>query len=269
MNAFCPSGLFNGCFLQGARPHPWHPPSGYHNTLGPWEVGSRAARPGFRSDFSNLSFPICKIGQIQQLPSWVVRGIPELWGTAPQPRACAGAPHRAAPMELLPLLPSLFHRHNTAASQCTAPSGFWSVFALTLETMVQPSGRAHTPPPWVCEGLCAGDTAEMPQAGMSWPRRGGGLLGAGGGQLVPDLFKGQRFSTPVRGRGVSGRPAPPEHTPPGEGVVQIRDSATPPLQPSTGAPEGPLFLWERGAAPPSPDGPPGAAPLPLPEAAPP
>lgn len=46
---------------------------------------------------------------------------------------------------------------------------------------------------------------------------------------------------------MSGRPAPPEHTPPGEGVVQIRDSATPPLQPSTGSTGGAsVSLGKRG-----------------------
>lgn len=57
------------------------------------------------------------------------------------------------------------------------------------------------PPHWACGGLCAGDTAEMPQAGMSWPREEAGCPGAGRGQLVPDLFKGQRFSTLVIGGG--------------------------------------------------------------------
>lgn len=33
---------------------------------------------------------------------------------------------------------------------------------------------------------------------------------------------------------MSGRPTPAEHTPPGEGVVGIRDLVTPPLQPSMG-----------------------------------
>lgn len=43
------------------------------DTPGPWKVGSRAARPEFRSSLSNLSFPICKIGQIRLLPHRLVR----------------------------------------------------------------------------------------------------------------------------------------------------------------------------------------------------
>lgn len=74
-------------------------------------------------------------------------------------------------------------------------SGFWSVFALTLKTMVQPSGRALTPlAGCVCSGggsLVQGDTAEMPQAGMGWSAEEVGYPEAGGDQLVPALFKGQ------------------------------------------------------------------------------
>ena len=50
-------------------------------------------------------------------------------------------------------------------------------------------------------GSLCGHTAEMPQAGMNWPREEAGCPGAGRGQLVPDLFNGQRFSTLVMGGG--------------------------------------------------------------------
>lgn len=61
-----------------------------------------------------------------------------------------------------------------------------------------------------------GDTAEMPQAGIP---------GAGGGQLVPALFKGQQFSTAGEGP-VGGQTGPlllnTHH--PGEGGGPIRET---------------------------------------------
>lgn len=74
-------------------------------------------------------------------------------------------------------------------------SEFWSVSALTLKTMVQPSGRALTPfAGCMCSGFgvsVQGDIAEMPQAGMGWSAEEVGYPGAGGDQLVPALFKDQ------------------------------------------------------------------------------
>lgn len=70
-------------------------------------------------------------------------------------------------MQMIPPPPILFHQHITAPQRMVS-FGFWSAFALTLETMVQPSGRSLTLLiGCVCVGggLVQGDTAEMPQAG--------------------------------------------------------------------------------------------------------
>lgn len=150
---------------------------------------------------------------------------------------------------------SLFYRH-TAASQSTVPSGFWSGFALTLETMVQPSGRARAPLIGCVWGsLFRGTQLRCP--GLAPPR----------GQATPGLVGGswcllctKASNSPRLARSGWGCQAGPLllNTPPRGGGGLIRDSVTPPLQPSTG--RGLCFSGKEGP-PPSPDSPPGAAPL--------
>lgn len=97
-----------------------------------------------------------------------------------------------------------------------------------------------------------GDTAEMPQAGIP---------GVGGGQLVPALFKGQQFSTAGEGR-VGGQRGPllPNTHHPGEGGGPIRDSATPPPQPSTGSAGGVFVSLEKRGCLPFPEEPSWSSP---------
>lgn len=88
---------------------------------------------------------------------------------------------------------------------------------------------------------------------MSWPQEEAGCPGAGRGQLVPDLFKGQRFSTLLIGGGGC-RVGPlllnTHHL--GRGWWGSEIWRPCPCSPARGvgggAPKGPLFPWKRGAA---------------------
>lgn len=79
---------------------------------------------------------------------------------------------------------------------------------------------------------------------------------------MPTLFKGQRFSTAGEAGGrMSCEPLLPKTHHPGEGVVQIRDRATRPLQPSTRNTGGAFVSLVRGASRLLQTHPPRAAPL--------
>lgn len=101
------------------------------------------------------------------------------------------------------------------------------------------SPRGAPRPPLFVQGT----QLRCPRRAWPAPLRGG-LPVAGGGQLVPALFKGQQFSTAGEGRlGVSRRPPPPEHAPP-----RGRGSRSETSQHSTGSTGGAFVSLARGAA---------------------
>lgn len=205
-----------------------------------WAPGrsrDQAARARFRSSLSNLTCPICQPGQITVAASQVT-SIPERQVSAPQRSAGSSRPKNGPPLPLFVL-----------SAHCSLPmhGSFW----VLVRVCINPGDNGAAlregprPPHWVCVGVSVqGDTAEMPRAG---PAERAGYPRAGGGQLVPALYKGQQFSTAgEEWVGVSGRAPPPEHTTQGRGWSDQRlgDPA-----PAAQHREGPLFLWKRGATP--------------------
>lgn len=105
-------------------------------------------------------------------------------------------------------------------------------------------------PCWLCV-VAAGPLCRETQLrcpGLAWagPKEEVGHPGAGGGQLPPALFKGQRFSTAGEGQvGGSGQPCPLEHTLPRGGGGPDQRLCAPPLQPSTGGTRGAFVPLEK------------------------
>lgn len=152
-----------------------------------------------------------------------------------------------AVMRTIPL-PPVFVTSTLRPLHVLVSSGFWSVFALTLKTMVQPSGRALAPLAG-CVGsgggsLCRETQLRCPR--LAWAgllRRWATQGPAGACSVQRPVFL--QFSTAGESEAGGGvRPVsshPLTHYPVGE-LVRIRDSMTLPCSPALGALEGPLFL---------------------------
>lgn len=120
------------------------------------------------------------------------------------------------------------------------------------------------PPTGGCGGrgsLCRRTQLRCPRLARAGPAEEVGYPGAGGGQLLLLYSKASNSPRLVRGRwGCQASLVLPNTDYPGEGVVQIRESMTPPLQPSTGSIGGAFVpLEKRGRGPPPPPRPRGAA----------
>lgn len=118
---------------------------------------------------------------------------------------------------------------------------------------------ASSPPPlagwlWVVAAgpLCREIQLRCPGLAWAGPEAELGYPGAGGGQLPPALFKGQRFSTAVKGRWGCQASRPLEHTLPRGGGGPDQRLCAPPLQPSTGTGGAFVPLEKRGRLPPFP-----------------
>lgn len=106
-------------------------------------------------------------------------------------------------MQTLPLLPSLFHQHTLLPLNARLPLGFGQHCINPRDNGAALRGGPTSHLSLGMWGSLCGHTAEMPQAQLELAPRGGGeaAQGPGRGQLVPDLFKGQRFSTLLMGGG--------------------------------------------------------------------
>lgn len=117
-----------------------------------------------------------------------------------------------------------------------------------------------SPARWLCVvaagPLCRETQLRCPRLAWASPKEEVGYPGAGGGQLPPALFKGQRFSTAGEGQvGVSGQPCPLEHRLPRGGGGPDQRLCVPPLQPSTGGTGGGFVPLEKRGRLPAPDQP--------------